>query len=222
MFSRLPPLNALRAFEVAARHLSFKNAALELSVTPTAVSHQIKLLESFLGQPLFHRLTRALTLTPQGEAMLPKVREGLACFAAAAEAARVQVSNGRLIVVVPPSFATRWLVPRLRSLTLAEPALNLHVVRSLKTIDSGQATGAASFDEVDLRPGDAIVVIRYGSGVYPGFQVDPLFGSDYIAVCSPKLLQADPPLRVPDDMRFQVLLHDESTTSERSGLGWDE
>ena len=222
MFSRLPPLNALRAFEVAARHLSFKTAALELSVTPTAVSHQIKLLEGFLGQPLFHRLTRALALTPQGEAMLPKVREGLACFAAAAEAARERVSNSRLVVVMPPSFATRWLVPRLRSLTLAEPALNLHVVRSLKAIDSGQATGATSFDEIDPRPGDAIVVIRYGSGAYPGFQVDPLFGSDYIAVCSPKLLLADPPLRVLDDMRHQVLLHDESTTSERSGLGWDE
>lgn len=222
MFSRLPPLNALRAFEVAARHLSFKNAALELSVTPTAVSHQIKLLEDFLGLPLFHRLTRALALTPQGEAMLPKVREGLACFAAAAEAACERVRNDRLIVVMPPSFATRWLVPRLRRFALTEPALSLHVVRSLKAIDSGQATGAASFDEVDLRPGDAMVVIRYGSGVYPGFQVDPMFGSDYIAVCSPKLLQADPPLRVPDDMRFQVLLHDESTTSERSGLGWDE
>lgn len=222
MFSRLPPLNALRAFEVAARHLSFKNAALELSVTPTAVSHQIKLLESFLGQPLFHRLTRALTLTPQGEAMLPKVREGLACFAAAAENARERIRNDRLIVVMPPSFATRWLVPRLRRFALVEPALNLHVVRSLKAIDSGQAAGAASFAEVDIRPGDAIVVIRYGSGVYPGFQVDPMFGSDYIAVCSPKLLQADPPLRVPDDMRFQMLLHDESTTSERSGLGWDE
>lgn len=222
MLSRLPPLNALRAFEVAARHLSFKNAALELSVTPTAVSHQIKLLEGFLGQPLFHRLTRALALTPQGEAMLPKVREGLTCFAAAAEAACGRARNHRLIVVMPPSFATRWLVPRLRRFALTEPALSLHVVRSLKAIDSGQATGAASFDDVDLRPGDAMVVIRYGSGVYPGFQVDPMFGSDYIAVCSPKLLQADPPLRVPDDMRFQVLLHDESTTSERSGLGWDE
>ena len=95
MSYRLPPLNALRAFEAAARHLSFKNAALELSVTPTAVSHQIKLLEEFLDLPLFHRLTRALELTPQGEAMLPKVREGLGCFAAAVESAHERVSQGR-------------------------------------------------------------------------------------------------------------------------------
>ena len=88
MSYRLPPLNSLRAFEAAARHLSFKNAALELSVTPTAVSHQIKLLEEFLNLALFRRLPRALELTPQGEAMLAKVREGLECFAAAVENAR--------------------------------------------------------------------------------------------------------------------------------------
>ena len=105
---RLPPLNALRAFEAAARHLSFKNAALELSVTPTAVSHQITLLEETLALPLFHRLTRSLELTTQGRAMLPKVREGLECFVAAVEMARVPDPHGRLTLVLPPSFATRW------------------------------------------------------------------------------------------------------------------
>ena len=129
MSYRLPPLNALRAFEAAARHLSFKNAATELSVTPTAVSHQIKLLEEFLGLALFRRLTRALELTPQGEVMLPKVRAGLECFAAAVEIAHDHVATGKLIVVSPPSFATRWLVPRLRGFTQAESSLNLHVIR---------------------------------------------------------------------------------------------
>src|SRR5690554_2960015 len=80
MTDRLPPLNALRTFEVAARHLSFKDAAEELSVTPTAVSHQIRGLEDFLGVELFRRLTRALELTPEGEALLPGVREGMDCF----------------------------------------------------------------------------------------------------------------------------------------------
>ncbi len=81
--ARLPPLNALRAFEAAARHLSFKNAARELHVTPGAISHQVKLLEDHLGVALFRRLTRALELTPEAQAMLPKVREGLDALAAA-------------------------------------------------------------------------------------------------------------------------------------------
>jgi LysR family glycine cleavage system transcriptional activator len=219
---RLPPLNALRAFEVAARHLSFKNAALELSVTPTAVSHQIKLLEESLGLILFHRLTRALELTAQGEAMLPKVREGLECFAGAVEAARAPDTHGRLTLVLPPSFATRWLVPRLRRFAAAEPSLNLHIIRSQKAIDGDQVTDVAAFEGVDVRQEDSLAVIRYGIGSYPGFHVDRIFGADYIAVCSPKLLNAKPPLRVPEDMRHQVLLHDDATTSDKSGLGWDE
>ena len=122
MSYRLPPLNALRAFEAAARHLSFKKAAAELSVTPTAISHQIKMLEEFLELELFRRLTRALELTPQGEAMLPKVREGLECFAAAVESTREQTSTGRLVSsprpCSPPAGWFRacsdshWLNPR--------------------------------------------------------------------------------------------------------------
>jgi LysR family glycine cleavage system transcriptional activator len=222
MIHRLPPLNALRAFEAAARHLSFKNAAAELSVTPTAVSHQIKQLEEFLGLPLFIRLTRALELTSQGEAMLPKVREGMECFAAAVECTREQINDGRLVVVLPPSFATRWLVPRLRRFALAEPALNLHVIRSLNTIDNDQVVASQTFDNVDLRAEDSLVVIRFGTGSYPGFHVDRMFGSDYIAVCSPKLLETDPPLRTPDDMRHQVLLHDDTMASEKAGPNWEE
>lgn len=220
---RLPPLNALRSFEAAARHMSFKNAAQELSVTPTAVSHQIKLLEDFLDVTLFNRLTRALELTAQGEAMLPKVREGLACFAAAVEATRQTRNSGRLVVVLPPSFATRWLVPKLRSFALAHPDINLHVIRSNKAIDGDLPSGSSSFDdEVELRPEDAMVVIRFGSGDYAGNQVDRMFGSDYIAVCSPKLLTADPHLRTLEDMRRQVLLHDETIHSARTECGWEE
>jgi LysR family glycine cleavage system transcriptional activator len=219
---RLPPLNALRAFEAAARHLSFKNAALELSVTPTAVSHQIKLLETSLGWPLFDRLTRALALTPQGEAMLPKVREGLECFAAAVESAHQRVDHGRLIVVLPPSFATRWLVPRLRRFALAQPSLRLQVIRSMNAIDGNQMAGVAALEPLDLHQEDSLVAIRFGNGAYPGYHVDRMFGSDYIAVCSPKLLEAGPPLRVPADMRHQVLLHDDATASERSGPGWED
>ncbi len=222
MTYRLPPLNALRAFEAAARHLSFKHAATELCVTPTAISHQIKQLEGFLGLELFHRLTRALELTPQGEAMLPKVREGLACFAVAVERAHEGMGKGRLIVVLPPSFATRWLVPRLRRFALLEPSLNLHVIRSLNAIDSDQTVGPLLFDNVDLREEDSLVVIRFGSGSYAGFHVDRMFGSDYIAVCSPKLLESEPALRSPQGMRSQVLLHDDAAINERARPSWDE
>lgn len=222
MSYRLPPLNALRAFEAAARHLSFKTAASELSVTPTAISHQIKLLEEFLGQPLFHRLTRALELTPQGEAMLPKVHEGLECFAAAVESARLQDSSGKLIVVLPPSFATRWLVPRLKGFTQSQPTLNLQIIRSLKAIDGDQPSCSVLWEQVDPRQEDSMAVIRFGAGSYPGCQVDRMFGSDYIAVCSPKLLDADPPLRSVQDMRHQVRLHVDGGDSEHTGPTWEE
>ena len=222
MSYRLPPLNSLRAFEAAARQLSFKKAALELSVTPTAVSHQIKLLEEFLSLTLFRRLPRALELTPQGEAMLAKVREGLECFAAAVENAHERVAQGRLIVVCPPSFATRWLVPRLRRFALAEPALSLHLIRSLNTIDGDRASANMASDSVDLRQEDSEVVIRFGNGAYPGFRVDPLFGSDYIAVCSPKLLESGAPLRQPSDVRLHVLLHDDAIANEHTNPSWEE
>lgn len=222
MIYRLPPLNSLRAFEAAARHLSFKNAAAELSVTPTAVSHQIKSLEAYLGVPLFHRLTRAMELTPRGQALLPKVREGLDCFATAVKGVIEHAADGRLIVVMPPSFATRWLMPRLRRFTEAEPSLNLHIIRSLGTVDGDQSLAADGFENVDLRDEDSMVVIRYGVGNYPGFQVDRVFGVDYIAVCSPKLLASEPPLCTLADMEFQVLLHDDSTASEQTGLSWAE
>jgi LysR family glycine cleavage system transcriptional activator len=221
MVYRLPPLNSLRAFEAAARHLSFKNAAAELSVTPTAVSHQIKLLEDFLGLALFRRLARALELSAEGESMLPKVREGLECFAAAVENTRQVVAKGRLIVAAPPSFATRWLVPRLRRLALAAPDLNLHVIRSLNAVDGDLPPGSGALDSVDLREEDSAVVIRFGGGNYPGFRVDRVFGADYIAVCSPKYLAANA-LHEPGDMRQQVMLHDDAMASEHTIPGWDE
>jgi len=221
MSYRLPPLSSLRAFEAAARHLSFKNAAQEFSVTPTAISHQIKTLEDYLNQELFVRLTRSLELTPQGQAMLPKVREGLECFAAAVESAVIRSEQGRLVVMLPPSFATRWLVPRLRGFAQARPALNLQVMRALSTIDGYPADGAVSFDAVDLREEDSMVVIRFGHGDYPGYHVERMFGSDYIAVCSPKLLEGEHPLRNPADMVRQVLLHDD-TTNEWAGPSWEE
>jgi LysR family glycine cleavage system transcriptional activator len=223
MAYRLPPLNALRAFESAARHLSFKNAARELNVTPTAISHQIKLLEDFLQVELFYRLTRSLKLTPEGETMLPKVREGLECFACAVEAMKSDHPMGRLIVVAPPSFATRWLVPRLKRLYAIAPELALHLVSSMQAIENAEADATLAYESIDLREGDSPLAICFGSGDYPGFQVDRLFASDYVAVCSPKLLEeALRPLQHPIDIRHHTLLHDDTIANERARPSWEE
>ena len=111
--SRLPPLTELRAFEAAARHLSFKAAASELGVTPTAVSHQIKLLEQHCGQPLFRRRPRPLTLTAAGWQLFPVVRDSFQRIGAALDSVQFAATGGRLRVTATNAFAARWLVPRL-------------------------------------------------------------------------------------------------------------
>lgn len=222
MTYRLPPLNALRAFEVAARHLSFKRAAQELSVTPAAVSHQIKMLEDFLGRTLFRRLTRSLELTAEGEAMLPKVHEGLECFASAVECTRLRISHAQLFVVAPPSFAARWLVPRLKEFSAISPCIQLHLLSSPTTIDNDQSGALQAFDSIDLREEDSRVAICFGAGAYAGYQVDRLFSSDYVAVCSPKLLEGPQPLRHPVDIRFHVLIHDDTIANQRARPTWEE
>ena len=222
MVYRLPPLNALRAFEAAANHLSFKRAAEELSVTPTAVSHQIKGLENFLGVVLFRRLTRALELTPEGEAMLPKVREGLSCFAAAVESTRPGTARERLVVSAPPSFAALWLVPRLRRFARLQPQVELHVTSSLGAIDRAELAEGAPIGGVDLRDDESQVWIRFGTGKYSNFCVDRILAPDYIAVCSPKLVRGKFPLRQPDDVRFHCLIHDDTIANEKARPSWDE
>src|SRR5436190_3999700 len=110
---KLPPLGSLRAFEAAARHMSFREAAIELGVTPTAVSHQIRLLEQICKQPLFRRRPRPLALTRAGERLFPVVRNGFDSFATAIASASAGVGERALRVTSPNAFASRWLVPRL-------------------------------------------------------------------------------------------------------------
>ncbi len=222
MAYRLPSLNALRAFEAAARHLSFKLAAEELSVTPTAISHQIKGLEEHLGCPLFRRLTRALELTPQGEALLPKVREGMACFAEAVAQVHALRPSARLVVVAPPSFASRWLVPRLQGFARREPQIELHLSGSARMIDGGEAPGAPAMEVRAPRGEVPEAWIRYGDGRYPGFRVERLFMPEYTAVCSPALLRAKRPLRTPADLRYHLLIHDDTIPLPRERPSWAE
>lgn len=222
MVYRYLPLNGLRAFEAAARHRSFKKAAEELFVTPTAVSHQIKTLEDGLGVQLFHRLTRALALTAEGAAILPKVSEGLECLAAAVEQTRDPRRVGTLSVTAPPTFAARWLVPRLRGFTAAHPEVQLHLSSSFKTIDGADRGAAFPLSASDTHDRATGIAICFGFGRYPGCQVDLMFAADYFPVCSPTLLKGKRPLRAPQDLRWHVLIHDDTIPEESHRPTWEE
>jgi len=217
---RNAPLNALRAFEAAARHLSFKKAAKELHVTAGAVSHQIKVLEDHLGVALFRRLTRALELTPEAQSMLPKVREGLENLLEAVERVRARDDTTALTVIAPPNFAARWLIPRLSRFTTRHPNLELHVA-SRPTMIDGRET--ASLPEPVADAQDApLVMVRFGNGRYPGFHVDEVFSAKYVPVCSPRLLAGAHPLRTPEDLRYQTLLHDDTVVEEGARPSWGD
>jgi LysR family glycine cleavage system transcriptional activator len=219
-YSQLP-LQALRVYEAAARHLSFKRAAEELHVTPAAVSHQIKALEGQLGVALFRRLTRALELTETGKAMLPKVQEGLGGLALAVESASADSPRRGLRVTLPPSFATRWLMPRLRGFTSAHPEIDLTITTRLATIDSTDP-GTLESDLMPLREDQGDVQIRFGTGQYPGLLSDLIFPVDYVAICSPDLLAAKRPLRHPKDLRYHVLIHDDTIPQRSERPSWPE
>ncbi|MDE2440211.1 MAG: transcriptional regulator GcvA [Betaproteobacteria bacterium] len=219
---RLPPLNALRAFEAAARHLSFKLAGEELAVTPTAISHQIRSLEDYLGFLLFHRLTRAVELTAKGRAMLPKVREGLDAFAAAIESTRHHDEGGRLLVSSPPTFLARWLIRHLPGFAARHPEIQLHLTASLGMIDPHDAEGAVAANQANDLVEDAEVFVRFGRGQYPGCQVERLFSPVYTAVCSPRLLSGTQPLKVPADLAQHALLHDDTIPELMVRPTWDE
>jgi LysR family glycine cleavage system transcriptional activator len=210
---RLPPFAVLRAFEAAARHLSFKKAAEELHLTPAAVSQQIKGLEEYLGVSLFHRLTRALELTEHATAMLPKVREGFDCLAAAVETTRQHTAD-TLTVTAPPSFATHWLISRLTRFATAHPEIALRLASSPDSVDRRDETAVFSEAMVDPRDDSSAVAIRYGSGSYPGYCVERICAPLFVPVCSTALLERLP-LRTPADLRDHVLIHDE--TIEENG-----
>ena len=204
MVQRLPPLNALRAFEAAARHLSFTKAAEELHVTQSAISHQVKLLEEYLGMKLFRRLNRALVLTDEGQLYLPPVMRVFDQLYEATKRLTENEARGRLTVSILPSFAVRWLVPRLGQFMKLYPELDVRLVPSLELVDFVR-------DEVDLG-------IRYGRGHYPGLRVDRLMTEDVFPVCSPELLKGEHPLKQPQDLKHHVLMHDDEHGEWRTWL----
>jgi len=202
MARKLPPLNGLRAFEAAARHLSFTQAAEELFVTQAAISHQVKGLEEVLGVALFRRVNRGLLLSEAGQTLFPAVREGLDTMAAAVT--QLNLSNRQKVLTVSTldSIASAWLVPRLGNFRARRPDLDVRLTMSDGLVDFAR-------DDVDL-------AIRYGRGNWPGCQVQFLMNEEIFPVASPGLLANNPPIEHPRDLAQFTLLHD--TLPE----GWDD
>lgn len=210
----IPPLIALRAFEAAGRHLSFKNASLELNVTPAAISQQIKLLEDRLGVPLFLRQTRALELTEHGQKLLPKICEGFESFRVGLE--RIKAEDDRTLrITAPPSFTTRWLIPRLSRFWAKHPGVALSITSSPDSID--QSNSSVPLTNID---NGLDLYIRFGRGRYPGWEVMPIFTPECIPVCSPGILKNSLPITIPTDLLEYVLIQDETTNGAENPMDW--
>lgn len=207
MRRQLPPLNALRAFETAARHMSISQAANELRVTPAAISHQIRILEDHVGLPLFIRNGRGLALTDAGSAGLRDLREGFARLGAAMDAIDSLGETGVLSISVAPSFAAKWLLPRLDSFQSAHPEIDVHVSASMELANFVK-------DSVDL-------AIRYGAGRYSDVSVERLLTESVIPVCNPDFLKRHGPFTTPGDLVEATLLHDDSPDNDPSCPNWE-
>jgi LysR family transcriptional regulator, glycine cleavage system transcriptional activator len=205
---RLPPLNALRAFEVAARHMSFQKAAEELRVTPSALSYQIRQLEEFLQVPLFERLNRAVRLTEAGQRIAPGVKDGFERLSDAIGRLKNHTSPNVLIVSTGPSFAAKWLSPRLHKFIEHHPDIDIRISANLKLADFRD-------DEVD-------VAIRFGAGKYPGLHVEPLSDEHVLPLVSPRLLEQFGGNLRAEDLGRLTLLHDDSANFLSNAANWEE
>jgi LysR family glycine cleavage system transcriptional activator len=191
---RLPPLNALRAFEAAARHTSFARAAEELHVTPGAVSQQVKALEAWLGVELFRRLHRGLALSQPGRDYLGTVGPLLDQLALATEELCQRKAAEVLRIAALPAFAEKWLVPRLGRFRARHPEIEVQVSASDHLLEPAR-------DPVD-------VGLWYSDGKHPGLTAELLLEEEIFPACSPAFLEGTPALKRPEDLGQHVLLHD--------------
>lgn len=207
MSRRLPPLSSLRAFEVVARHETFRAAAEELHVTAAAVIQQVKALESFVGRKLLRRHSRGYSLTPDGAASLEALRNGFAQLSAAVDA---MTSGGQRVLTVSavPSISAEWLVPRLHRFREGHPGVDVLLHTSVELVDLERS-------RVDLG-------IRYGSGSYPGLLSERLFDDEIFPVYSPRMLNGRHPLKSPTELRLHPLLHTEWTPETGHWPGWSD
>jgi LysR family transcriptional regulator, glycine cleavage system transcriptional activator len=200
----LPSLNGLRAFEAAARYLSFTRAAAELNVTQTAISHQIRRLEDQLGIRLFERRTRELLLTREAAAYLPAVQGAFEELRQATARLQRPARGGMLTVSTTASLAAKWLVTRVAAFQDANPGIEVRISTSSHLVDFVR-------EEVDM-------AVRYGRGSWPGLRATWLMAEDIFPVCSPALLRDGKPLREPADLANHTLLH--TTTSREDWQLW--
>lgn len=191
MSRHLPPLNALRFFEVAARHRSFARAAEELHVTPAAVSQQIKLLEDHLGVTLFKR-GKALALSESAHDVLHLVSDAFDQLERAMLKIRAGSSTGPLIVSTPPAFASRWLIPRMDDFHASHPDIEIHLLATRRPVDF-------SVENVDM-------AIRFGSGAHPGLNVEQLMPEKIVAVAAPEVAAT---IQTPTDLARANLIEDD-------------
>jgi LysR family glycine cleavage system transcriptional activator len=189
---KLPPLSSLRAFEAAARRMSFKDAAEELGVTPTAISHQVRLLEEICGKRLFQRRPRPLALTPDGERLFPTLRNGFDAFASAIASLSAPAQEKPLRLTAPLAFASRWLVPRIGEWRALRSDVPLEVIGSDSVLD--------------LRAGDCDFAVRYSRSLPRDLAGEEIARDRFGPTCSPELLGADP-ARNPADLIRYPLIH---------------
>lgn len=204
MAKRLPPLNALKAFETAARHLSFTKAAEELFVTQAAVSHQIKSLENYLSTKLFLRRNRKLLLTEEGQSYFMELRDIFSNLQDATERLLALGSKGAITVAAPPSFASQWLVSKISQFSISHPDIDVRI----KAVDLDDGFLDETVD----------VAIYYGKGNWPRVAAVKLHTEYLTPMCSPLLFQQAKPLDSLSDLKKHVLLHDSSRSAWKNWL----
>ncbi|MFT5218376.1 MAG: LysR family glycine cleavage system transcriptional activator [Planctomycetota bacterium] len=194
MARRLPPLNSLKSFEAAGRLLSFTRAAKELNVTQAAISHQIKVIEDYLGVALFVRSPRQMSLTEQGKALLPEIIEAFDRVSTAIGAVSPESASKMINVRLAPSFAAKWLSPRLKYFWLQYPETDLSLYHGHPAVDFGR-------EDIDI-------AVTYGNGKWDNVVAERLLGLDFFPVCNPSFMDNDKPLKDIDNLRYYTLLHD--------------
>ncbi len=204
MSDRLPPLTALRAFEAAARHMSFALAAAELNVTPAALSFQIKSLEDHLGQPVFHRLNRAVALTDIGEALRPGLVDGFAALNGAWRAAQRAANDSHLSITAGPAFTAKWLAPRLFDFAQNHPEIELRFAATLRLMDFDR-------DDVDI-------AVRFGRGDDDGLYSRDLVREWLTPMMSPALAAQ---IKTPEDLVKYPLIHQDTFPFQETIITWD-
>jgi LysR family transcriptional regulator, glycine cleavage system transcriptional activator len=211
MHTALPTLSALRAFEAAARHLSLTHAARELSVTPGALSHQIRGLEDFLGTKLFERRVRSIALTTAGRQLYPGLQTGFAHIREAVQSLDAANAAHVLVVSTSPGLTSKWLAPRLYRFGAAYPDIDVR-------ISSSAANANFATDGVDL----AVRNMPIDAVSDSSLEVEKLVDVTYIPVCSPLLIERHGPVKNPQALARLPLIHDEALLARRASPNWSE